>query len=62
MASDPGGTDVGRMVGRAMSRLTDAGVGIADLSLGRPSLDEAFLALTGHRAGPATIDHEDLNA
>ncbi|MEU0036617.1 hypothetical protein [Streptomyces sp. NPDC006333] len=44
-----------------MTRLAEAG-GIADLCLGRPSLDEAFLALTGRRAGPATFDHEDLNA
>ncbi|MDR3082045.1 MAG: daunorubicin/doxorubicin resistance ABC transporter ATP-binding protein DrrA, partial [Streptomyces sp.] len=62
LATQPDATDVGRLVGRAMSRLTEAGVGITDLSLGRPSLDEAFLALTGHRAGPATIDDEDLKA
>jgi ABC-2 type transport system ATP-binding protein len=55
-------TDVGRVVGRTMTQLADAGVGVADLSLGQPSLDEAFLALTGHRTGPVTIDHEDLNA
>ncbi|MFI6581813.1 AAA family ATPase [Embleya sp. NPDC050493] len=53
-----GATDVGRRVGYAMTRLADAGVGIADFSLGRPSLDEAFLALTGRTAGPAA-DHED---
>ena len=55
---------MGRLVARAADpALADAGVGIADLSLGQPrGLDEAFLALTGHRAGPATIDHEDLNA
>jgi ABC-2 type transport system ATP-binding protein len=56
-------TDVGRLVGRAATELADAGVGIADLSLGQPSLDEAFLALTGHRAGQAaTTDHEDVSA
>ncbi|MFF7246385.1 ATP-binding cassette domain-containing protein [Embleya sp. NPDC008237] len=54
-----GATDVGRRVGHAMTRLADAGVGIADFSLGRPSLDEAFLALTGRTADPATADHED---
>ena len=47
----PDETDVGRLVGRTMTRLADAGVGVADLRLGQPSLDEAFLALTGHRAG-----------
>ncbi|RBY77226.1 daunorubicin/doxorubicin resistance ABC transporter ATP-binding protein DrrA [Geodermatophilus sp. TF02-6] len=38
-----------------MGELGRAGVGIADFSLGRPSLDEVFLALTGHpaRTGPA---------
>ncbi|MEU6851051.1 ATP-binding cassette domain-containing protein [Actinacidiphila alni] len=46
LAARPG-ADVGGLVGHAMVRLADAGVGIADLSLGRPSLDEVFLALTG---------------
>lgn len=54
--STDGARDMGRLVGRAMTRLADAGVGVADLSLGRPSLNEAFLALTGHPAGPATAD------
>ena len=62
LATRPEPTDVGRLVGRAATQLADAGVGIADLSLGQPSLDEAFLALTGHRAGPAATDHEDANA
>jgi len=63
LATPPDATDVGRLVGRAATQLADAGVGIADLSLGQPSLDEAFLALTGHRSGPAaTHDHEDLSA
>lgn len=34
-----------------MLRLSDAGVLLAELSLRRASLDEVFLALTGHRAG-----------
>ncbi|MEU1532916.1 ATP-binding cassette domain-containing protein [Streptomyces fagopyri] len=62
LATRPDATDVGLPVGRAMTRLADAGVGVADLSLGRPSLDEAFLALTGRRTGPATVDHEELGA
>ena len=45
-----------------MTRLAEARVGVAEVTLGQPSLDEAFLALTGHTAGPATIDHEDVNA
>jgi ABC-2 type transport system ATP-binding protein len=32
---------------RAISELASAGIGIADFSLGQPSLDEVFLALTG---------------
>ncbi|MFK0173214.1 ATP-binding cassette domain-containing protein [Streptomyces sp. NPDC090306] len=78
LASRPGGTaDVGRLVGRATTRLADAGVGVAELSLGSPSLEEAFLTLTGRPAespaepdatldpaddhGPA-YDHEDASA
>ncbi len=34
----------------AVSTLTSAGIGIADFSLGQPSLDEVFLAITGHPA------------
>jgi ABC-2 type transport system ATP-binding protein len=34
----------------AVAELTRSGVGIADFSLGQPSLDEVFLALTGHPA------------
>ncbi|NUU25017.1 MAG: AAA family ATPase, partial [Streptomycetaceae bacterium] len=59
LATRPDATDVGRLVGNAMTRLADAGVGIADLSLGRPSLDEAFLALTDRQAAN---DLEGANA
>jgi len=34
----------------AVAALARSGVGIADFSLGQPSLDEVFLALTGHAA------------
>ena len=33
-----------------VSALARAGLGIAEFSLGQPSLDEVFLALTGHLA------------
>ncbi|MFI2758827.1 ATP-binding cassette domain-containing protein [Streptomyces echinatus] len=62
LATRPDATETGRLVGRAMTQLAEAGVGIADLSMGQPSLDEAFLALTGHRSGPATDEHEELKA
>ena len=47
----------------AVAELTRSGVRIADFSLGQPSLDEVFLALTGHPAEetPADDDHaQDL--
>jgi ABC-2 type transport system ATP-binding protein len=34
----------------AIGELTRAGLGLASFSLARPSLDEVFLALTGHLA------------
>ncbi len=34
----------------AVAELTEAGIRIGDFSLGQPSLDEVFLALTGHAA------------
>jgi ABC-2 type transport system ATP-binding protein len=35
---------------RAVRRFDDLGVGVADIGLRRPSLDDVFLALTGHAA------------
>ena len=34
----------------AVKRLSDAGVGVADIALRRPTLDDVFLSLTGHAA------------
>ena len=42
---DPG------LLAEAVRRLDTAGIGIADLALRRPSLDDVFLRLTGHRTG-----------
>ncbi len=42
--------------------LAGAGVAVAEVTLGQPSLHEAFLALTGHPASPAATDHEDANS
>ena len=40
-------------------RLTAAGVGVDDLSIRRPTLDDVFLALTGHVAEePADTEEE----
>ena len=54
--ADP--ADVGRLVGQAMTRLSDARVAVAEVTLGQPSMHEAFFALTGHPASPATPGHE----
>jgi ABC-2 type transport system ATP-binding protein len=45
-----------------MTRLAAARVGIAEVTLGQPSLQEAFLALTGQPARSAATDHEDANS
>ena len=42
----------------AVRRLSDAGVGVDDLSIQRPTLDDVFLALTGHAAEDAPADDE----
>ena len=54
--ADP--AEVGALVGRAMTQLADARVGVAEVSLGQPSLNEAFLALTGRPATPAAEPEE----
>jgi ABC-2 type transport system ATP-binding protein len=38
------------MIAEAVRRLDEAGVGIDDISLHRPTLDDVFIALTGHAA------------
>ena len=43
----------------AVAELSRAGVRIADFSLGQPSLDEVFLALTGHPAEEDPAEHAD---
>jgi ABC-2 type transport system ATP-binding protein len=40
----------GHRVACALAELTGSGVGIAEFTLGQPSLDEVFLALTGRRS------------
>jgi ABC-2 type transport system ATP-binding protein len=42
----------------ALAELSRAGVGIADFSVGQPSLDEVFLALTGRPAEDQTAEEE----
>jgi ABC-2 type transport system ATP-binding protein len=47
----PGGAKLLPVVIRA---LDDSAVPVEDISLRRPTLDEVFLALTGHRTDPLT--------
>ena len=42
---------------QAVAELVRAGIGVAQFSLGQPSLDEVFLALTGHTA--ADVEHQE---
>jgi ABC-2 type transport system ATP-binding protein len=43
----------------ALAELARSGVGVAGFSLGQPTLDEVFLALTGHPAEEEeTIEEE----
>jgi ABC-2 type transport system ATP-binding protein len=42
-------------IAEAVRRLDAAGVGIADIAVRRPTLDDVFIVLTGHAAEP----HED---
>jgi len=43
----------------AVAELTRSGVRLADFSLGQPSLDEVFLALTGHPAEETSSEEPD---
>jgi ABC-2 type transport system ATP-binding protein len=44
----------------AVAELSRAGVGIANFSLGQPSLDEVFLALTGRPAEDQSDENDDV--
>jgi ABC-2 type transport system ATP-binding protein len=45
---------------QAVAELSRSGIGIANFSLGQPSLDEVFLALTGHPAEEQPTEEEAL--
>ena len=49
-------------LGEALHRLDDAGVGIIEIGVRRPTLDDVFLALTGHVAEVAEPGAEALEA
>ncbi len=44
----------------AVAELARSGIEIADFSLGQPSLDEVFLALTGHAAEDGSAEPEEI--
>jgi ABC-2 type transport system ATP-binding protein len=44
----------------ALAELARGGIGIADFSVGQPSLDEVFLALTGKPAEPSDDDESEI--
>jgi ABC-2 type transport system ATP-binding protein len=53
------GADTER-IAEALGRLTRAGIVVSEMSMGQPSLDEVFLALTGHPTDEPTSDQEDV--
>ena len=46
------------VIAEAVRRLDDADVGIDDISIRRPTLDDGFIALTGHAAEPEPTEQE----
>jgi ABC-2 type transport system ATP-binding protein len=46
----------------AVKRLSDAGVGVADINVRRPTLDDVFLSLTGHAAEAAGAEPDPPEA
>ncbi|HEX4011073.1 MAG TPA: ATP-binding cassette domain-containing protein [Solirubrobacteraceae bacterium] len=49
-------------IAEAVRRLTDEGIGVDDISLRRPTLDDVFLSLTGHAAEERDADEEEQAA
>ena len=45
------------MIVEAVRRLDDADVGVDDITLRRPTLDDVFLGLTGRSLREAAVDH-----
>ncbi len=46
------------VIAEAVRRLDDAGVGIEDIAVRRPTLDDVFLELTGHAAEAEDAERE----
>jgi ABC-2 type transport system ATP-binding protein len=52
------GHEAGRRAARALGALADEGIVVSDFTLGQPSLDEVFLALTGSTAAAPAREEE----
>jgi ABC-2 type transport system ATP-binding protein len=50
VSAEPALSETGGRVAHALAELSRAGIAVANFALDQPSLDEVFLALTGHRA------------
>jgi ABC-2 type transport system ATP-binding protein len=50
------------IIAEAVRRLDDAGIGIDDIALRRPTLDDVFIALTGHKAEEESTDDTESAA
>jgi len=65
LESDPAALSVpcgdGERAAEAVAELSRAGIRIAGFSLGQPSLDEVFLALTGHPAEEQAPGEDDID-
>ena len=49
----------GGVIVEAVRRLSEAGVGVQDINVRRPTLDDVFLALTGHAAQEGAASEEE---
>jgi ABC-2 type transport system ATP-binding protein len=47
------------IIAEAVRRLDGVGVGIEDINLRRPTLDDVFIVLTGHAAEPEAADERE---
>ncbi|TDC74181.1 ATP-binding cassette domain-containing protein [Streptomyces hainanensis] len=59
MPEGAGATEPAVLAARALAELAGQGITVDDFSLGQPSLDEVFLALTGKSAGESTERHDE---
>ncbi|NKY20348.1 ATP-binding cassette domain-containing protein [Tsukamurella spumae] len=59
ISSPAGGLDD---LNRVAALLAESGIGVDDLGLSRPSLDDVFLSLTGHRTETDTTHTEEASA